>query len=94
MPEATVTVTQPPGEMDELSADRDFMRDFSESSGGELVEADALESFLAEVLKPQVPEALDRGVEWHSYWMRWFTPVLVLCLLATEWWLRRRNGLE
>ena len=94
LPEATVTVTPPPGEMDELSADREFMRDFSESSGGKLIEADTLEAFLADVLKPQAPEALDRGAEWNSYWMHWFMPVLVLFLLATEWWLRRRNGLE
>lgn len=94
LPEASVTVTPPPGEMDQLSADREFMRDLCESSGGKLVEADRLEAFLAGVLKPQVPEALDRGVEWNPYWMRWFTPVLVLLLLAAEWWLRRRNGME
>ena len=94
LPEASITVTPPPGEMDELSADREFMRGFAESSGGKLIAAEELEAFLAEALEPQAPEALDRGVEWNSYWMRWFTPILVLLLLTAEWWLRRRNGLE
>ena len=43
---------------------------------------------------PPVDDALDRGVEWNSSWMRWFTPMIVLLLLAVEWWLRRRNGME
>jgi len=94
LPEAAVVVVPPPSEMDELSADQEFLRDFCESSGGGLVKADALSEFLKLALKPQAPEERDLGVEWKSYWMRWFIPIMVLLLLAMEWWLRRRNGLE
>ena len=93
MPEASVTVLPPAGEMDELSADRVFLSDFSKSTGGELVDADKLSSFLAAAMKPLAPEERDQGVEWKSTWLRWFTPLLVLLFLALEWWLRRRNGL-
>ena len=94
MPDATVTVTPPPGEMDELSADPAFLREFCAMSGGTLAPSDdELPAFLADVLKPVAPESLDRGVEWHSTWMRWFSPIILLIFLALEWWLRRRNGL-
>jgi len=93
MPEATITVTPPLGEMDELSADPEFLSEFCAMSGGKLAPSDDLSTFLADVLKPVAPETLDRGVEWHSSWMRWFSPILLLSFLALEWWLRRRNGL-
>jgi len=93
MPEAMVTVTPPPGEMDELSADPEFLRAFCETTGGQLAPSDQFDTFLTDVLKPAAPESLDRGVEWHSSWMRWFTPFFLLIFLALEWWLRRRNGL-
>ena len=92
-PEASVTVLPPPSEMDELSADRGFLSDFSQSTGGELVEASKLSSFLSSAMTPLAPEERDQGVEWKSSWMRWFSPLVVLLLLALEWWLRRRNGL-
>ena len=79
--------------MDELSADRGFLSDFSQSTGGELVEASKLSSFLSSAMTPLAPEERDQGVEWKSSWMRWFSPLVVLLLLALEWWLRRRNGL-
>lgn len=93
LPEAGVTVLPPPSEMDELSADRGFLSDFCKSTGGRLTTAAELPAFLAAAMKPAAPEQRDRGVQWKSSWMRWFTPVLVLACLALEWWLRRRNGL-
>ena len=93
MPEASITVLPPPAEMDELSADKEFLREFCALSGGKLAPVDDWNSFLTTTLQPAAPQSRDQGVEWHSSWMRWFTPVLVLLCLASEWWLRRRNGL-
>ena len=93
LPEAAITVVPPPGEMDELSADAIFLQQFCASTGGSLLTVDELPGFLKEKLQPMAPEARDHGVEWHSSWMRWFTPLLLLLFLASEWWLRRRNGL-
>lgn len=93
MPEATVTVMPPPGEMDELSADPSFLHEFSAMTGGEVPPSDDLDTFFTNLLKPVAPESLDRGVEWQSSWMRWFSPILLVIFLASEWWLRRRNGL-
>lgn len=93
MPEASITVLPPPSEMDELSADREFLGEFCALSGGRLAPRDDWDRFLTETLQPAAPESRDQGVEWNSAWMRWFTPVLVLLCLASEWWLRRRNGL-
>lgn len=93
LPEAAITVVAPPGEMDELSFDNVFLKQFCVSTGGKLLASDELPEFLTEALQPIAPEARDHGVEWHSSWMRWFTPLFLLLFLATEWWLRRRNGL-
>ena len=93
MPEASITVLPPPAEMDELSADQEFLREFCALSGGKLAPINDFDTFLRAVLQPAAPESRDQGVEWHSSWMRWITPILVLLCLASEWWLRRRNGL-
>jgi hypothetical protein len=93
MPEASITVLPPPSEMDELSADQEFLREFCALSGGRLAPRDEWNAFLTNTLQPAAPESRDQGVEWHSSWMHWFTPALVLLCLGSEWWLRRRNGL-
>jgi len=95
MPETLVTVNPPPNEMDELSSDSDFLQDFASLTGGSVApdSADDLPKFLSKVLRSESSESLDAGVEWKSSWMHWFAPIAILILLATEWWLRRRNGL-
>ena len=93
MPSANLTVTPPPTEMDELSADPRFLQDFATSTGGHLIAADQFSSFLEENITPQKPTANDLGVEWVPSWLRWYIPFIILLLLAAEWWLRRRNGL-
>ena len=93
MPETSITVLPPPAEMDELSADQEFLRGFCALSGGKLAPVNDFGTFLRAVLQPAAPESRDQGVEWHSSWMRWITPILLLLCLASEWWLRRRNGL-
>jgi len=93
MPEASITVLPPPSEMDELSADQEFLREFCALSGGRLAPLDEWNAFLTNTLQPAAPESRDQRVEWHSSWMHWFTPALVLLCLGSEWWLRRRNGL-
>ena len=93
LPEALVTVVAPPGEMDELSADPGFLKRFCEQTGGKVLTEEQLTDSLAEMMKPEKPEQRDHGVEWHSYWMHWWAPVLLLVCLSLEWLLRRRNGL-
>jgi len=93
LPEASLNVSEPPSEMDELSADPGFLDRFTNATGGRIITADTLPNFLAETIQPVAPEARDRGVYWESSWMRWFIPPLLIALLAAEWFLRRRNGL-
>lgn len=93
LPEASLVVNTPPSEMDELNADRGFLQRFTAATGGQVIEAGGLSDFLAETLRPEAPDALDRGVYWQPSWLRWFIPPILLAILATEWFLRRRNGL-
>lgn len=93
MPEASVTVLAPPKEMDELSADPQFLQEFCEATGGSVHTASDLPEFLTKAMRPVAPESRDQGVQWKSSWMQWFTPFIVIIFLAAEWWLRRRNGL-
>lgn len=93
LPETTVTVLPPPAEMDELSADQEFLHEFCASTGGQVSQVEDLAELLRKTLKPELEETVDQGVQWRSSWMHWISPVLVLLFLALEWWLRRRNGL-
>jgi len=93
LPEASLSVEQPPSEMDELSSAPAFLDRFTTATGGHLLEPGTLTDFLANTIKKEAPEARNRGVFWQSFWMRWFIPPILIALLAIEWFLRRRNGL-
>jgi hypothetical protein len=89
---AALEVRAPPGELMELSADPDFLKGLAEESGGRLV----AEGDLAEVARLMAPRevAADTGAtSWQSRWDRAWLLLLTSGLLATEWFLRRRNGL-
>ena len=47
----------------------------------------------AEILATRPPEEQDRGVVWKSWWKHWAIAIILVCVLAMEWWIRRRNGL-
>ncbi|MFT6863451.1 MAG: hypothetical protein ACJAVK_002012, partial [Akkermansiaceae bacterium] len=80
-PEASLIVNEPPSEMDELSADPDFLDRFTKATGGSIIGPDSLASFLKESIIPKAPEARDRGVFWEPSWLRWFIPLLLVALL-------------
>ncbi|QQL43978.1 hypothetical protein [Sulfuriroseicoccus oceanibius] len=92
-PEVLVSVAPPVGELDELSADPEFLRTLCESTGGALIDHDGYDQFLADSVVAGDVVAGDRGVVWHPHWMLWWLPVLLTLLLGSEWFLRRRNGL-
>lgn len=93
MPETTLTVLAPPTEMDELSADLGFLERLTSATGGQIIAPEELTAFLEKALVPGEIEDRDSGVVWSPYWMRWIFPLLLVLFLATEWFLRRRNGL-
>ncbi len=93
MPEANLSVLPPPTEMDELSADPEFLRRFAEATGGALVQPKDFDRFINETLKKETPEIRESGMKWVSSWMHWLLPLLLVTLFAFEWFLRRRNGL-
>ena len=93
LPDANLSVLPPPSEMDELSADPDFLTRLAESTGGELVPVENFKSFLNSTLKKETPKSREHGVKWIPFWMKWYLPFILVGLLGTEWFLRRRSGL-
>ncbi len=92
-PGLNVEVKSPVTEADNLNPDPEYLRDLCESTGGKLLEVDELGVFLEQKFgdKELISEAVD--TVWRSSWMKWFVAILVLLILAIEWWIRRRNGL-
>jgi hypothetical protein len=74
-----------------LTPDRDFLLELASKTGGEVVEGDALEAFVAGLPARKAPVT----EQWTS--PLWHHPlyflVAVACLIA-EWGLRRVNGLS
>lgn len=93
LPETNLTITPPPAEMDELSADPAFLARLTKDTGGTIITPDTLAQFLNDLIQPQSPTAQDRGVYWQPSWIKWILPLLLIALLSAEWILRRRNGL-
>lgn len=92
-PTLNIEVTAPPAEMDNLNPDPDFLRELCESTGGRLLTSEELPVFLKEQFGSQSKSTMKAEVVWQSSWMQWFVPIIVLVILAAEWWIRRRNGL-
>jgi len=92
-PSVTLEVKAPPSEMDNLNPDPEFLRELCESTGGRLLTKKELPAFLKEKFSNQTTETVKAETVWQPSWMKWFMPIIVLLILATEWWLRRRNGL-
>lgn len=81
---------EPSAELARISCDRDFLKELSVSSGGQLVEmwqaADLLNS-----LQPDTIEAAQL-TEW-TLWDHWGMLVVFMVLLTAEWVIRRTSGL-
>jgi len=92
-PVINFTVNAPPTEMDDLNPDPVFLAELCESTGGKLLTIQELPTFLAEQFSNNSISKAKTETIWQSSWLQWFVPLIILGLLAIEWWLRRRNGL-
>ena len=93
LPETNLTIEAPPAEVDQLSADPDYMATVARETAGQVVTMETLKDFLETNVKPKKASIENGQITWHSMWMHWLVALLLIALLGTEWWLRRRNGL-
>ena len=92
-PETLFTVPAPPAESDDLSPDPEFLNILSQATGGQTIEAKDFESFLQTEFSPAPPTSQESGAIWKSSWNHPAIALLIAALLATEWFIRRRNGM-
>ena len=77
-------------EFQSLVPNRDFLEELAERTGGEVVEANALDEFVAGLSIRKVPITETRTLPW---WHRWSIFVIAISLLVVEWGVRRWKGL-
>jgi uncharacterized membrane protein len=73
-----------------LVPDRQFMETLAQRSGGEVIELEELDRFVADLPKRKVPITETRTFPW---WHRWTFLFLAIGLLVAEWGFRRWKGL-
>jgi hypothetical protein len=87
-------VKAPPGELDEVNPDLDYLARLAEASGGRVVTAEALDEAMAQRERARArPAGADGRTVWEPLWDRGWLLVAILAALAAEWTVRRRNGL-
>jgi hypothetical protein len=88
-------IQAPPGEMDEVNPDPEFLARLSAASGGSVVATPAGLSDALELRERARSRQADQGsnVVWEPLWDRGWFLVVILAGLAIEWIIRRRNGL-
>ena len=92
-PEVELTVPAPPGEQDDLSPDPVFLASLAEATGGKSIAPTNLDTFLKDALHSTPPATLEAGAVWQPAWnVAWIALILAM-FPATEWFLRRRQGL-
>ncbi len=92
-PEALITVPAPPEETDDLSPDPAFLAGLAQSTGGQSLDPTTFPAFLKSHLVKNPPVTRDSGAIWKPSWNSALIALLIAALLATEWFLRRRQGL-
>lgn len=78
------------GELSDLSANRELLRQLADVSGGELLMPDEIHR-VVRLMQP--PDASARLREETTLWDHWIFLVLFFALLTTEWVVRKLNGL-
>lgn len=93
-PGALLQVEAPPEEGDDVNPDVDYLARLAEASGGGVVTPRELLTVLAqrETEVSETSESEARAV-WAPLWDRGWLLALIMAALATDWTLRRRNGL-
>ena len=92
-PETLVTVPAPPKESDDLSPDPALLAALAQATGGDSLDPAAFDSFLDSRLLAKPPATRESGAIWQPAWNHALIAITIALLLATEWFLRRRNGL-
>jgi hypothetical protein len=92
-PEVELTVPSPPSEQDDLSPDPVFLAALATATGGKSIAPTDFDKFLAEALHSTAPATLEAGAVWQSDWSHAWVALGLAFFPATEWFLRRRQGL-
>jgi hypothetical protein len=88
----TLAIKPPPAEADDVSPDREWLTELASATEGRIVS----ESELRRLFEPPpvTEESLSQeDARWISGWDRGPWLLLLVALFATEWVIRRRNGL-
>lgn len=87
-------IQAPPGETDDVNPDADFLAKLTAASGGVVLPAGAVAGAMEQRERARSRQA-DQGsnVVWEPLWDRGWLLAVVMAALATEWTIRRRNGL-
>lgn len=77
-------------ELASVSCNRELLKQFSELSGGELIEPADAERLIA-LIQPK--DQSDQKIEERTLWDHWLILVIFFSLLTSEWVIRKLNGL-
>jgi len=78
-------------ETTEVTTDHAFLEKLASASGGQILQPAELQRFVAEIQAEA--DAIEPVVTFEEIWSQPWIFYLTGCLLAAEWWLRRRWGL-
>ena len=92
-PEVELNVPAPPGEQDDLSPDPAFLATLSNSTGGQVIDPAKFDAFLNAQLHATAPATIESGAVWQPAWNHVIFALSLAFFPATEWFLRRRQGL-
>jgi hypothetical protein len=90
--EATLTVTAPPSEKDDLRPDVESLTVLARESGGQTWALDDLDKLSSQLWKRDTAIVSGKP-HWESAWPKSWVALLVTLAFGAEWWIRRREGL-
>lgn len=93
-PTALLQAIAPPKENDNLNPDSAFLSEIANSTNGQSLTAESFESYLDSAFSEIQSTTKKANAAWNPTWAHWLTATLLVLILGSEWFIRRRSGLS
>jgi hypothetical protein len=93
-PTALLQAITPPKENDNLNPDPAFLSEIANSTNGESLTAESFESYFDSAFSEIQSTTKKANAAWQPTWAHWLTATLLVLILGSEWFIRRRSGLS
>ncbi|PQJ28029.1 hypothetical protein [Rubritalea profundi] len=93
-PTALLQAIAPPKESDNFNPDPTFLSEIAAATKGQSLTAETFESYFDSAFSEIQTTTKKANATWKPTWSHWITAFVLVLILGSEWFIRRRSGLS